>query len=156
MAGSTANKELLEMISQLLDNTLRGIATKAGIEKINDNIAEFLTEISSLKGEITMLKRKNNEFKERITQMEKKNRENNLIFKGIPSGPSAEDSVKEVCNKVLGIDESLSISRAFIIAKKNAPQIILTEFALGHQIDKILNNTAKQKNTAINIQRDYL
>uniref|UniRef100_T1HH99 Endonuclease-reverse transcriptase n=1 Tax=Rhodnius prolixus TaxID=13249 RepID=T1HH99_RHOPR len=128
------------------------------IGKIAYNLFAVLLKIKSLKEQVQSLKEENCNLRERIDNMEMLNSKNNLIFKGIPNTEetSPQKIVKEICQKVLEVEEPVMISNTFIIGNQASKRnIIKAEFALQTTVQQIFRNVKKLKGCGISIQNDF-
>ena len=145
---------------------------------------EALTEIGSLHGRVQNVERKveklessNMAQNERLKlveyksiDMEARSRRNNLIFRGHPENVENDDCVaivRRFLQKWLGLNPDMCIQRAHRIGNvnrmrrsrggkiSNQPRPIIVNFRDYEDVELILENAKKLKDTSFGINRDY-
>lgn len=146
-----------EVMSGILDEKLKNIATKADIATLEKKVETVVSNGRILEVKVNQISREIINNRSRILIMEKQLRQNNLIFRGIKwvQHEKCETIIHNFCSDTLGIQTS-EIVRAHRIGKNyenNLP--ILVEFSKRSDVANILKNTAKLKGTKFGIDKDY-
>lgn len=156
LVGSMSKRDLLEAIGDMLDVKLESVASKEDIRLLQQELSAVKGECDALKLEISRLRNSNISLQKKLDDTEKREKNNNLIFKGLPESDQAtNDTIKQFCKEHLSVDD-LQIRNSYRLGRKDNTKTrpILVEFVMQDHLKSILFNKKKLKNSKINIHRD--
>lgn len=156
MVGNMSKKDLLDAIGTLLDGKLENVASKEDIIRLQEEVLEVKRECDALKLEVKKLNESNVLLERKLEESERQHKVFNLVFKGLPENNiSASDTIQKFCEETLSTGK-LAIRNAYRIGRKidNRVRPILAEFMLQQDIQLVLDNKNKLRNTNIVIHRD--
>jgi len=146
------------IVSQLLDDKLSHLSTKEDVRSLKEEICGLKLENERLSLEVNKLKSFKLDFDEKLESLEIKQREKNLIFKGIPSAgsSSALESVLEFCKDTLKVEIEGSKLNAFKIGSpKLVTRPIMVHFQDYQDKVRVTKSLITLKNTGFVVHGDY-
>ena len=151
----------MEAIGLMMDRKLADIAKVGDPKDLGEKSEKIKEENETLNAEIRAIKAECSNVKEQLEEIDNYNRRKNLIFKGI-SEVNQENwkyAVKEVCKKVLGIEQEMMIERGYLFSMGNNEQsktkAIFVEFTSFAMIHNNVKKCYRLKGTNISITQDF-
>lgn len=152
---------LKEMMSKLLDDKMKILATKEDIESIRQQIAENTVQINDLKSENLALKdevMKMRTLREadqhQLTWLEEQIKKKNVIIRGLQPDLSPDLAVKKLCNDILKIPDPLPIVAVRQLADRDGKMCVLVETCNGVVAENILKKSTMLAGTTISLEKD--
>lgn len=156
IVGNMSKKDLLDAFGMLLDAKLENVATREDITRLQEEVLAVKSECDALRLEVQSLNENNKLLKRKLEENERRQKVCNLIFKGLPENNSSpSDTVQKFCEETLETGK-LAIRNAYRIGRKidDRSRPIVTEFILQQDLQLVMNNRHKLKNTNIIVHRD--
>lgn len=157
--GSMAVTDLMKLMSTLMDEKLTNM--KQDVEEIKNNVSglslkldEVKSENQLLKNEITQLREEREKDHQQIVYLQEHIKRNNLIFKGIDTKSTLEDSVRDCCKNNLKISEEIVLLSTRKLYEKNGKVGVVAEFSSGEAVKDIFKNTKNLAGSKIIVERD--
>ncbi|XP_044760480.1 uncharacterized protein LOC123317918 [Coccinella septempunctata] len=145
---SNAQKKYMESLFEKYGELIR--------DEMRREIGVLKEEINSYKIKVHRLEEENKNLKEKIQQMDKRSRRNNLIIYGIKSeGNNVEEETKKLLEDKLEINCPEEIIRDIYKLGKGELSPILLQAYNQKSIHRILNSAHKLKNSGVNLAPDY-
>lgn len=143
--------DLMKAMSSLLDSKLEHLATK---EDLNKELQNLKTENEELKRDVRRLTDQGNMFLARIEKLENVQRQNNLIFSGIPH-PTQNLllNIAKFCEEKLELTNVNVLRASYLGLPSN--NLIIAEFPSSNEISAILSKGTLLKGSAYTINKDY-
>lgn len=159
--GTLSVKDLMSLMSSLMDEKLINIPTKKDIEDIKTNVGELSTKFDGLKLENEYLKKEVTELKferekdhQQINYLQEHIKRNNIIFKGIEAKTTLEDAVKDCCKENLKLTQDINLLSTRKMYEKDGKIGVVAEFSSGEMVKEVFQNTKNLAGSKIIVERD--
>lgn len=159
--GTLSVKDLMSLMSSLMDEKLINIPTKKDIEDIKTNVGELSTKFDGLKLENEYLKKEVTELKferekdhQQINYLQEHIKRNNIIFKGIDAKTTLEDAVKDCCKENLKLTQDINLLSTRKMYEKDGKIGVVAEFSSGEMVKEVFQNTKNLAGSKIIVERD--
>lgn len=159
--GTLSVKDLMSLMSSLMDEKLTNIPTKKDIEDIKTNVGELSTKFDGLKLENEYLKKEVTELKferekdhQQINYLQEHIKRNNIIFKGIEAKTTLEDAVKDCCKENLKLTQDINLLSTRKMYEKDGKIGVVAEFSSGEMVKEVFQNTKNLAGSKIIVERD--
>lgn len=159
--GTLSVKDLMSLMSSLMDEKLTNIPTKKDIEDIKTNVGELSTKFDGLKLENEYLKKEVTELKferekdhQQINYLQEHIKRNNIIFKGIEAKTTLEDAVKDCCKENLKLTQDINLLSTRKMYEKDGKIGVVAEFSSGEMVKEVFKNTKNLAGSKIIVERD--
>lgn len=156
--------DLKEMLTALLDDKLKNIATKedinnirgvitciqSEIEEIKGEMSDIKVEVMKLREEVDLLKVREKRMINKADEEEKFRKRFNVVVNGLEeNGAAANKTFINICKNTLEVD--INVMRFRKINQAN----YVFELASQHEVWSVLSNTGKLKDSGYFFNRDY-
>lgn len=159
--GSMTKCDLMQMMTSLLDEKFKNIATKTDILDVKENINEVKSEVSRLsnenkhlQNEIQKLKDERENDQRRMMLLEKDFGKKKLIFRGLESQTSVFKAVKKVFQENLKMENPVEIEQTRKLYEKNQKMTVMVELKSTNLVTQVLKHTKNLAGTSIHVERD--
>ncbi|KAF6203403.1 hypothetical protein GE061_003822 [Apolygus lucorum] len=144
-------------LGELMTAIKEALPTKDDFFALNAEVQSLKQENIKLREELNTLQTNCIKNADTIEFLLNKSKENNLIFRGIPSETDAEPSkiVTKLLVEVLKINEHIKINKAFYIGPALRTRMILVVLASSSDKWIIFKNAKNLKGTKITVSQDF-
>lgn len=144
-----------------MDQKIKKVATKDDLTKLTEDLATVNSKVSVLEEENKALKaaldkvvKEQEDDRKKLRYLEEHAKKNTLIFRNIPTKPSAQEAVQSVCKNYLKMKNKVEIVATRWISEKDAKMTVSAEFGNESTVDDILKSTKNLAGLTISISRD--
>ncbi|CAB0000420.1 unnamed protein product, partial [Nesidiocoris tenuis] len=152
-----ANAELLKSFSRLMDEKLNKFPTRDDFELLRADFQAMRDENKQLREEINELKTINQRQERRIESLELRERQNNLVFRGLKmkEGDDPFRTVSVFIHEVLGLPD-IALGDARRVGPPGRQQPLVLATMLGSR-DKwaVIGRTSRLRGTEYSVSQDF-
>lgn len=159
--GKMSVKDLMILMSDLMDKKLLNLPTKQDIEEIKTNVNELSDKIETLqsenkvlKDEVKYLREQREKDYQQVIYLQEQSKRNNLIFKNIEHKIRLEDAVKECCTKNLKLSNEIKVISTRKLFERNGKIGVVAEFGSVEMVRDILKHANNLTGSNIILERD--
>jgi len=152
---------LKELMSNLLDEKIKVLASKKDVESIKDEISENTSQLQSLRRENVELKEEVQKMKtlrehdqRRLAWLEEQIKKKNIIVRGLQADLEPHAAIKTLCNDVLKIPDPLPLVSVRKLGDREGKMSVLVETINAAVAEDILKRSTMLKGTKISLEKD--
>lgn len=147
-------QQLLTNLQQNIESKIEKLPTKDDFVVFTNGMIALKEENAILRKQIEKLEKERAEDRTRLEMLDKYSRGKNLIIGGLKPEDSPRQAAQDLLKGVLGIQGDMGIERVNAIKKNEKSLSVLVQFASISDVNAVLANTKKLRNTKISVERD--
>lgn len=159
--GKMSANELINLMSSVLDEKLKDMATKNDVKEVKEDMREVKSEVTRLADEnkvlheeVLKLKEERENDQKRMKQLEDGLGKKKIIIRGLASQRSTYEAVKKMIKENLKIENRIEIEQTKKIFERNGKMTVLVELRSEAMVSEIFKYTKNLRGTSIYVERD--